>query len=328
MWISPSPSKRSRGRCEDGATLRKIGAVGTRVAAVALGVAFFLVVVVGGGVYRNDCATRTGPREKGWELGGTFPYLQGPHAGCENHSLTRYVLGKVGVMSDVEPTFNATLVRQVGASSLELAAVVPALHAATHYPGSFNEPTLEGLVLDLLKGQLNKLSAHDIVLLAEANRNTVTHMESDLTTVKRLDTGLAAARINPGAYHKLTSDEQTFIADWDAYVASATAVLQLARSAILAYAPTVNEFQALLKAATQYSRSTASFANVRSHYLTSVARISTELQRQKKAIAAATTPPEQTFAALVRKNTTARAIVEAVNAQYPHGVLAQEFKGL
>jgi hypothetical protein len=38
----------------------------------------------------------------GWQLGDSLPYLTGPDPYCRNHSLTRYVLGKAGAMSDVD----------------------------------------------------------------------------------------------------------------------------------------------------------------------------------------------------------------------------------
>lgn len=74
---------------------------GLQVVSFAIGVAIVLLLI-GGSVYKTDCYLANGVHTHGWELGETLPYLTGTHSGCENHSLTRYLLGKTGVMSDVE----------------------------------------------------------------------------------------------------------------------------------------------------------------------------------------------------------------------------------
>jgi hypothetical protein len=88
-------------------TMRRLATIGGATLAVtgaavgyALGV-LFIVAMIGGSVYRTECFRPNGVHTHGWELGETFPYLTGAHQGCENHTLTRYLLGKTGVMSDV-----------------------------------------------------------------------------------------------------------------------------------------------------------------------------------------------------------------------------------
>ena len=65
-------------------------------------IVFFLAVVVGGGVYRTDCISSSGQLTRTWGLEGDIPYLWSPNNQCQAHTLTRYVLGKVGIMTDVD----------------------------------------------------------------------------------------------------------------------------------------------------------------------------------------------------------------------------------
>jgi hypothetical protein len=88
-------------------TMRRLATIGGATLAVtgaavgyALGV-LFIVAMIGGSVYRTECFRPNGVHTQGWELGDTFPYLTAAHQDCANHTLTRYVLGKIGVMSDV-----------------------------------------------------------------------------------------------------------------------------------------------------------------------------------------------------------------------------------
>ena len=74
--------------------------IGAAAVGLALG-ALLVLLLIGGSVYRTECLLPGGNISHGWELGENIPYLTGAHPGCVNHSLTRYVLGKTGVMSDV-----------------------------------------------------------------------------------------------------------------------------------------------------------------------------------------------------------------------------------
>jgi hypothetical protein len=68
----------------------------------ALGV-LFVVAMIGGGVYRTECTLDSGVHTTSWGLEGTIPYTWSPSdSRCEAHTLTRYVLGKVGVMGPVD----------------------------------------------------------------------------------------------------------------------------------------------------------------------------------------------------------------------------------
>lgn len=78
----------------------------TNVGALILGVALAAVVaavVVGGSIYRTDCVYDNGTHTRSWGLEGDFPYLWGPDDNrCEAHTLTRYVLGQIGLMGRLD----------------------------------------------------------------------------------------------------------------------------------------------------------------------------------------------------------------------------------
>jgi hypothetical protein len=59
-------------------------------------------VIVGGGIYRTDCISDNGTHTSSWGLEGYIPYLWSPDdSRCQAHTLTRYVLGVVGLMGRV-----------------------------------------------------------------------------------------------------------------------------------------------------------------------------------------------------------------------------------
>lgn len=62
----------------------------------------FIAAVLGGGIYRTECVTANGLHSTGWTAEGAVPYLWSPgDPECRAHTLTRVLLGKAGVMSDV-----------------------------------------------------------------------------------------------------------------------------------------------------------------------------------------------------------------------------------
>jgi hypothetical protein len=68
---------------------------------VVVGVVF-IAMVVGGGIYRTECIMGNGTHTVGWDAEGAVPYLWSPgDPRCRAHTLTRVLLGKAGVMSDV-----------------------------------------------------------------------------------------------------------------------------------------------------------------------------------------------------------------------------------
>jgi hypothetical protein len=80
------------------------GAVGIVAGAIGYGIGvLFIAMMFGGGVYRTECTLENGTHMQGWDLGDSVPYLWSPGDDrCEAHTLTRYVLGKVGVMDELE----------------------------------------------------------------------------------------------------------------------------------------------------------------------------------------------------------------------------------
>jgi hypothetical protein len=83
------------------ARLREIGELGLGLVGAALGV-LLVLLLIGGSVYRAECFRAEGTHTHGWELGESVPYLASAEPRCVHHSLTRYVLGKTGVMSEVD----------------------------------------------------------------------------------------------------------------------------------------------------------------------------------------------------------------------------------
>jgi hypothetical protein len=309
--------------------LRTIGEAGQRLAALALGVVFFLLVIVGGGVYRTDCATKSGTHEKSWRLGDTIPYLTGAREGCKQDSLTRYVLGKVGVMSDVEPTYNASLIRKIGAGSTEVASFVPTLKSASGFHGSLNEPKLEALTLLLLRGELNKLTPHDLLLLAEANRHTAQHLIGVVNTIETtLSAHLQADHIDPKAYGTLSSGVHRFVTSWNLFLTSSAILFDREGLALLSTQTTLQGFQTLLRAAllTQRSQSVKEYSHVKTQYIANLARVKKKYRDTISAAVREAESSDQKLAAVVRHNGEAKALVEQVNTQYPHGELAEQFK--
>lgn len=309
--------------------LRTIGEAGQRFAVLALGVVFFLLVIVGGGVYRTDCVTKSGTHEKSWRLGDTIPYLTGAREGCKQDSLTRYALGKVGVMSDVEPTYNASLVRKIGAGSTEVASSVTTLKSGSHFHGSLNEPKLEALGLLLLKGELNKLTPHDLLLLAEANRRTEQHLVGAVKTIETtLSTHVRADHIDPQAYGTLSGGVHRFVGSWNLFLRSSLILFDSEGLALLSTQPTLQGFQTLLRAAflTQHSQSLKEYRRVKAEYLADVPRVKKKDQDTLSAAVKKEESSERELADVVRHNGEAKALVEQVNTQYPHGALAEQFK--
>ena len=95
--------QRSRvSRCDAGFEVAK-GGIGLAVGLLGavLGVVF-IAMLIGGGIYHTECISDNGTRSVGWDAQGDIPYLWSPNdPRCQTHTLTRVVLGKVGVMSDV-----------------------------------------------------------------------------------------------------------------------------------------------------------------------------------------------------------------------------------
>jgi hypothetical protein len=74
---------------------------GASLVGVAIAVVF-VAFIVGGSVYRTDCISDGGIHTRSWGLEGNFPYLWSPDDNrCEAHTLTRYLLGEVGLMGHV-----------------------------------------------------------------------------------------------------------------------------------------------------------------------------------------------------------------------------------
>lgn len=78
--------------------LARIGDGALQLVGVLIGVTF-TSFLLGGTVYRSECTLENGRHTTSWSLEGP-PYLWDSGERCEAHTLTRHVLGKLGVMED------------------------------------------------------------------------------------------------------------------------------------------------------------------------------------------------------------------------------------
>jgi hypothetical protein len=60
-----------------------------------------LALLIGGGIHRTDCVTTNGLHVTSWGAEGVVPCLWCPRHGYAAHMTTRFVAGKVGMLSDV-----------------------------------------------------------------------------------------------------------------------------------------------------------------------------------------------------------------------------------
>jgi hypothetical protein len=79
-----------------------VAGAGASALGAVLGVVF-IVFLLGGSIYRTDCIYANGTHTTSWGLEGAIPYLWSPDDNrCEAHSMTRYLLGQVGLMGRVD----------------------------------------------------------------------------------------------------------------------------------------------------------------------------------------------------------------------------------
>ena len=305
----------------------RLAEAGLKTADVLAGVTFFLVVVVGGGVYRTDCLMSNGQVVTDWGLQGDIPYLWSPGPNCRAHTLTRYVLGKAGVMSPastIEQTPPA-LVRQVGAGSVAMARLLPALRSLKT-TGGFSDPNSQQAMLDLFQGQLAKLGPADLQNLSQENQTAAAHIGPVRAKLNALAASLSHSVVDPGAFSGLPASAKTLLVDWNAYLTSTAGGLRQVSGALAGMRPFYTEFQQLIEAAyrTAQLHSTKQFDGLRASAIKDLGpRYQRMLDAQKTL--AGERSVEQKLVRLVNGSADAQAIVTRVNNEYPSGLLASEF---
>ncbi|MFZ0090488.1 MAG: hypothetical protein WAL63_13325 [Solirubrobacteraceae bacterium] len=230
-------------------------------------------------------------------------------------------------ITTLNQTYDASLIRQLGAGSNLVASVAPTLEAQAKGSNSFSDPRTSRATTLLIDGQLSKLTEADLVGLATANRRSATRFPLVLDKLDSLASSLVNARIDANAHRNLSTGAKHFIAAWNnSLTADATQAREL-RQALTTFAPGFNEFQALLRAAydTAQLHSTVQFDNVTRQVINDILPRYRRVQGTIKEDAAGT-PAEQKLIELVDSNQEAQAIVSKVNEHYPNGSLAQEFK--
>lgn len=86
--------------------MARFGSIAATVGSGALAVVgtlvglLFVALMIGGNTYRTECVLPDGRLLKGWDFPVYLPYLYDAGEGCEETTLTRYLLGEVGVMSE------------------------------------------------------------------------------------------------------------------------------------------------------------------------------------------------------------------------------------
>jgi hypothetical protein len=303
---------------------------GLKLASGLAALAFFLVVVVGGGVYRTDCVTSSGQVVTDWGA-QDLPYVWSPgDSHCRAHTLIRFALGTVGVMSPVstaDHAYNAQLIQRVGAGSIAEAQLIPALESLKAV-GGFSDASTQQALVYLFQGQLDKLGEPDLVKLAQENRTAATHIGPVLTKLNHLAASISGSTVNASVLTGLPDDSRTFSAHWNRYLTYTAGALRAVKQALTGMNPVYGEIQRLLHAAydTAQLHSTAQFDKVRSAVFKDIGPRYAAMQTAQQTGNAAR-PVEQTLVKFVNGNQDAQVIVTRVNHDYPNGFLAQEFKG-
>ena len=228
---------------------------GLKLAGVLAGIVFFLVAVVGGGVYRTDCLLSSGQVVTDWGPKGDIPYLWSSGPLCRAHTLIRSVLGTVGVMSPARTLDQALrdLVRQVGGGSVAMAQLVPTLEALKTV-GGFSDPNSQQAMLDLFQGQLSKLSASALQTISKENQMAAAHIGPVLTKLNALATSISGSVVDASSFPGSSADSKTFLEDWNAYLTWTASALRQVSGALSGMHPFYAEFQQLIEAAYQTAR--------------------------------------------------------------------------
>jgi hypothetical protein len=222
-------------------------------------------------------------------------------------------------------TYNDSLIRQVGAGSVTEASMLSTLQSQAALPGNFNDPKLDPAMTALLKGELNKLSEHDYILIAGSLKRSYTRYPQYLALVHKLAKELREARLDSTAYRELSSGAKRFIADWNESLTGLASAFDAMRKSLVTVLPKLdNDFRTLLLVAaeTTSQKAVPRFAQIRRRVLGEVFPLVEQLDALKQRYSSA----GKALTDLIHKNGEAQVIVRKVNEQYPRGLLAQEYK--
>jgi hypothetical protein len=305
-----------------------VAEAGPKLAGVLTGIVFFLVVLVGGGVYRTDCLLNNGQVVTDWGPKGDIPYLWSPGPNCRAHALMRYVLGTVGVMSPAH-TFDQTspeLVRQVGRGSVAMAQLVPTFESLKTV-GGFSDPNSQQAMLDLFQGQLGKLSASALQTISQENQTAAAHTAPVLRKLNALAASISGSVVDPRSLPGLSADSRTLLDDWNAYLTSTANSLRRVSGALSGMHPFYAEFQQLIEAAYQTAQlhSTAQFDKLRASVIKDMGPRYQRMQAAQQTLTGERSV-EQKLVRFVDGSPDSQAIITRVNHGYPSGFLASEFK--
>lgn len=161
------------------------------LATAGASVLVFFALVVGGGIYRVSCVTETRP-SLSWRVKGDIPYLWSAGGSCASHTLTRFVIGKIGLMADVSHAtaaqaqanlaqsmasqYHLDLVRAIGVSSTQFRSdltsgrfVPPGAPGFSASDGQATQAILRG---DVHAATLHQLRSILVVLMVGSRRSS------------------------------------------------------------------------------------------------------------------------------------------------------------
>jgi hypothetical protein len=224
-------------------------------------------------------------------------------------------------VSTTEPSYNDSLIRQVGAGSLAEASIVAAESRAKAL-GPFTDASLEKPLSELFRGELNRLTESDFLRMARADVQGRAAYHGYLTTLQGFAPRLRAARIDQSAYGSLSAGGRKFIAVWDESLATLASEFETFTRLFAAASPSYHEFEELLFAAPKSGnpRELARFAVIRRLALETITPLvqHVTMLRQNQV--------GRSLDALIAKNAEAQAIVRKVNELYPRGLLAETYR--
>jgi hypothetical protein len=309
--------------------VRAIG-VGAGTALAVMGAALgvlAIVALIGGGIYRTVCIGSTGQRITSWSAEGDVPYFWSPGSGCEAHTLTRFVLGKVGILSDIstDTIYTPSLISDVASGSLALERIAGALNPqaiAAANPSRTASDRAAGL---LISGQLRSLHESDLRTVAALNLASENRLRQFVQKLRSIRSEIAASEVDPAQYTSLSGGAKAFIAAWNTYLTANTGRLALVLSALSRLRPVYGETTALIAAAgaALHGGSRTGFDIARLKVLHDIVRRADGFKAELAPVLTGTAP-ERNFAGRVSSSADARAIIAAVNRQEPTGWLATQ----
>lgn len=286
-----------------------------------LGVLFFVFVIVGGEVYQTQCTTVNQGVSTSWGVQASIPFLWSPGEGCVSHSLTRYVLGKVGVLSDVsggtQHAYTAALIQKIGTGSTHTVRFLPML-AAWEKRKTAPEPTgLKADVNVLFTGNYTKLSPGQLAAIVAFGKATERRTQAMMNQLAGLRSALMKDRVPTATTRGLPEDSRQFVTDWNGTLADEIRNISETQRIVGAFGRIWAGSDQLVRDAA--ARNTPRITQDRSTERSSVATLTSDEQRIRSITG---TPHWKILRHLIDTNAGAQEIYLKLKADYPSGAFA------